>query len=128
LRFNGGKIHNGINRYFTGINMSYLTLNKISHALNLKLSFVLDLDNADTNLFKYKLDGDFDEILFIDNIKYYRKKLGKTQLDIDVSTNIDRTSISKYEKLKVVPRLDKIVMIALELGIEPYKLFSKAIV
>lgn len=121
--FNAGKEHKGISRYFSGINMDFTTLVKISNALKLNISFILDVDNADREFMNYADNLGFDSARLAMNIKKYREKALKSQLDLDVFSNIDRTSISKYENRKINPRLDKIFELTQLIGIKPYELF-----
>jgi transcriptional regulator with XRE-family HTH domain len=60
---------------------------------------------------------------FAENLITYRSKKGLSQYDLARMTGISRTAISHYEREGVIPRADKLELLAHSLGIPAYKLF-----
>ena len=64
-------------------------------------------------------------VIIGENVRYYRKKAGLTQLKFSVITHISKDYISEIERGKTLPSLKRLEIIANALNIEPYKLLKK---
>ena len=59
------------------------------------------------------------------NISFYRKRRGLTQLQLCEMAEISRNHLSRIENADCAVSLDTVFAIADALGVEPYKLFQE---
>ena len=62
--------------------------------------------------------------IFINNLKFYRKKKGLTQNELTLAINKSYNYINSVEQGKMMPSFDVIEQICTVLGIEPVSLFD----
>ena len=60
-----------------------------------------------------------------ENIAFYRKRRGLTQMQLCEQVEISRNHLSHIENADCAVSLDTIFALADALGVEPYKLFQK---
>jgi len=63
-------------------------------------------------------------ILFGENVKYYRRKKGWKQKKLAEEIGVDNGIVCDYEKGRKMPRCRVLVLLAFVLGVEVYKLFQ----
>lgn len=125
---NNGKIHKDFSAYIKGKNIRFDTLLKFVFILKYDIQNLLDftgklpLITISDNLSISDLSVLY-MARFTENLKRLRKRLNKTQLDLDVEIAIDRSNISNYEIGDKKPNLLTIEKLAQGLQVTPFELF-----
>lgn len=113
----------------SGKNFRFFRLIQVARAINATTAYIIALNNeieyvpyVDNSEFEERLNAEV--AVVCDNLLYFRKLSGISQLDAELESFINRSNISKYEHGRIL-EMDTIFMLAIGYKIEPYLLFIK---